>query len=461
MAADHLKKAANYQPDDYEIQKELGKVLFASGESAPNNIEAFLLTQTSKDFYLNALRLNSLDAETVYALGRGEHRLEQLYRYLHPEEKETPYRPLPYFKQAVRLRPNGLQYNYTLARCFYNQGQMNELLAVVRRLTRICPSSYGYLKKENFWSDSVREACRTGLREAVKNKISVRNAHMIISSVLTEEKDWPGAISHYQEALNHSAFQNSSANYAHLGSLRLKNSQHKEAMTWFFHALDMSRSKEKSLERIYSFYKKEGCPEKFLLFYQQISGYFIFSSRADILLARFFFDLKQYQKAQEILTVLNQKHPTARAYYWLSRIAQAEKDWDRMELAIQKATVLDPKNSQYHFIFSNLLKRLKKLDRAEKEARLAIEHRKSPTAGLFNHSAWIRWSKSDYLGAIDDWKSAVRLKPDTAAFYSYIAEAYRRLENRALAMEYYQKATSLDPTNDRYLKRYLEIKAEI
>ena len=107
-----------------------------------------------------------------------------------------------------------------------------------------------------------------------------------------------------------------------------------------------------------------------------------------------------------------------------------------------------------------MLQRLKKLDRAEKEAGLAIIHRAKPSAWLFNHRAWIRWNKQDFTGALNDWKSAITLKPGRASFYFHAAEAYVQIGDWALAMGYYQKAIKLDPENKNYQKRYHEIKAQ-
>ena len=214
------------------------------------------------------------------------------------------------------------------------------------------------------------------------------------------------------------------------------------------------------LERLYHLYRNAGYPEELHRFYQQVNSRFVLSARMDILMARSLMDLKRYNQAQRILTDLNQREPTAEAYYWLARIAETEKDWDGMELAIQKATVLDPKNSHYHLTFSQVLKRLKKLERAEKEAGLALKHQGKLNPWLLNHRAWIRWGREDYLGAARDWKKAIRLKPGRASFYAHVAEAYRKLGDRPLATDYYEKALNLDSDNDRYQKRYLDLKGQ-
>ena len=459
LAASHLKKAYHYQPDDYHTLKQLGKVYHNLSQSIPRARQAFPFALKAKDHYLEASRLNPLNAEIAYGLAREEVRLEKLYKYLHPEEKDNPYHALPYFRNAILLRPNGILYHYALARYLNNPKNTDELLTVVRTLSRIYPPAYYYLKKEPFWSPRVKEAVKKGLEQAIEEGISKRETHKAMSSLLAGEKEWAGAISLYRKALRYQAFDNRPKDYIQLGRLYLKNEEIKESEESFFKALDLSRSKEKDLERLYRLYKGEGYMEELYRFYQQVSRRFILSYRMDILLSRSLIDLKRYYKARQILIDLNQKEPTAEAYYWLARIAQIEKDWDAMELAIQKATVLEPKNSHYHLLFSQVLKQIKKLERAEKEAGLAIKHSAKPSPWLFNHRAWTRWAKRDYLGAARDWRLAIRLSPKKASFYAQIAEAYRMLGDWPLAISYYKKALSLDPENKLYNKRYIDLKA--
>ena len=459
LAASHLKKAYHYQPNDHQILKELGKVYHKQGQLIPRARGAFLFTHKAKDYYLEANRLNPLDAEAAYGLAREEVRLEELYKYLYPEKDNNPYKALPYFRDAIHLRPNGILYHYALARYLNNQKKTEELLIIIRTLSRIYPPTYRYLKKEAFWSPPVKEAVKRGLEEAIEEGISLRDAHKSMSALLAGDEKWAGAISHYIKALRYQAFSNGTGDYIHLGRLYLKNGGLKEAEESFFKGLDLSRTKEKTLEGLYRLYKDEGHMEELYRFYQQVSRSFILSYRMDILLARSLIDLNRYNKARQILIDRNQKEPTAQAYYWLARIAQIEKDWDSMELAIQKATVLEPKNSHYHLFFSRVLKRIRKLDRAEREAGLAIKNSAKPSPWLFNHRAWIRWGKKDYLGAARDWKLAIRLSPKRASFYAQAAEAYRMLGDWPLAIDYYQKAIKLDPENKGYNKRYQELKA--
>ena len=376
LALGQLLKAEHHEPGDYEIHQALGQVYFKLGAFKQNAEDASDLARKSRESYMAAAALNPLDAHANYGIARAETRLAELYRYGRPENKEVPHKPDPYFKEAIRLRPNGISYRYAYARYLHVKGRDDELASSVRELARIYPPSYNYLRKEAFWSPPVKEACREGLETAVKENISPRTAHMALSSMMAGEQQWPAAIQEYEAALRYKAFDNKAANYLHLGSLYLKNGQFDEARACFFRALNMSRSRNKVMAQLYYRYRNQKHSDLFERFYRDADRAFILPAGTEILLARTLMDLKQYNQAQRILTELVQKKPDAAGYYWLARIAEAEKDWDGMELAIQKATMLEPENSGYHLLFSQALKRKKKLDRSETEADLARKYKK-------------------------------------------------------------------------------------
>ena len=376
LARAQLEKAEQEQPDDHEIHKALGRVYFELGALNPNARGASGLARKSRESYGEAAAINPLDAQAAYGIARAEVRLEELYRYFHPENKDTPHNPAAYFEEAIRLRPNGILYRYANARYLHRKGRNDELISAIRELARIYPPSYHYLRKEPFWSPTIREACREGLEAAVKENISPRSAYMALSSMAAKDKQWPAAITRYKEALRYKAFDNKPGNYIHLGGLYLKNGQFEEARTLFLRALNMSRTRDREMARLYHLYRNRKQSERFERFYRDADRTLILPAETEILLARTLMDLKQYTQAQRILTERVQKRPDAESYYWLARIAQAEKDWDAMELAIQKATVLEPENSGYHRLFSQALKRKKKFKRAAKEAALARKYKR-------------------------------------------------------------------------------------
>jgi len=464
LALARLQKADRLLPNEYRIRKELGNT-YDKLAGLPGEKQPFPLMQTAREHYREAFRLNPLDAESAYALARIEEKLEYLDRRLHPGKNGTGYDPLAYFREAIRLRPNGITYHYALARYLHRAGAREELMSAVRTLARIYPSSSHYLTKEPFWSPPVMDACKAGLREAIDGNISPREAHRSMSRILAAEGDWHGAISHYREAMRHDTLNNSAGDYPcpegedflHLGRLYLKGGQNAEAENTFLAGLGISKARERDLERLYGMYRQEGRMSELNRLYEKARARYAGSSGMDILLARTLIDLKQYNHARRLLSETNLKQPSAEAWYWLARIAEAEQDWNAMELAIQKATVLDPGNSRYHLIFSQVLKRRNKLERAEREASLAVGYQENPSPWFYNHRAGIRWSRGDYAGALNDWKSAIALKSDAASFYAQAAEACIKMGDLTRAKEYYRKAVALEPANERYGKRYHEL----
>ena len=461
LALVQLEKAVQDQHGDDEVYKALGQVYFKLGVLALKRNarrDAFDFVRKSRASYLTAKARNPIDAYSAYGIARAEARLIELYRSLHPGSKDLPYNPEFYLKEALRLRPNRILYRYAYARYLYDRGRDKALTSAIRELVRIYPPVYDDLRHEAFWSPQGKEACKEGLELAVKENILPRVAQMALSSMMAREQQWPAAISRYKKALSYKAVDNKVGDYVHLGALYLKNGQFKEARACFFRALGMSRSRGKVVKQLYYLYRDQELSEKFERFYRDADHTLILPFRAEIFLARTLMDLKQYSQAQRILRELVQKKSDAEAYSWLARIAQAENDWDSMELTIQKATVLEPGNSTYHLLFSQALARKKKLERAEKEADLVLKYQKKPSPWSFNNRAWIRWARKDYQGALQDWLRAIGLKRDRAGFYAHAGDAEVMLGHGSAAVEYYEKALKLDPENERYQRRYQKIK---
>ncbi len=371
LAVGELEKAAQYPFADSEIYRNMGETFYLMAGVIRNSDRKWDYLKKSEDAFQKAAQSNSLDYRIFLGLAKTQWYMETIYRNSYPEAKEIPFAPLVHFRQAVRLRPNGIQNNFALLRYLSRTGHQDEMYAVIRRLVHNWPPVFAYLKKEDFWSADLLPICREGLREAIEKKVLPRQAHMILSGILAEAKDWPEAILYLQNAMGYKDFENRTADYLRLGHLYFQNREKQKAEEQYFRGLGMSRNREKDLENLYGFYKKQESAEDFYAFLQQIRKKFSFSFRTDILAARVLADLKRYPEAKDILRQININRPQAQAYYWLAKIAEMEQDWDAMELAIQKATVYDPENRHYHAVFSNVLRRLKKYERAEKEAALS------------------------------------------------------------------------------------------
>ena len=176
---------------------------------------------------------------------------------------------------------------------------------------------------------------------------------------MADEQNWPEATHHFKEALSYQR-EISARDYIQLGRLYLNDDSTEDSIVSFIRALTISPDKEKSLDAITKIFSNRNHQNEFSQFYSEIEKHFFLSPEMQIIAAKKFIDLKQLDKAQRILIVVNDHRPNAGAYYWLARIAEIEKDWDAMEVNIQKATVLEPTNKHYQNVFMQLRKRMGK-----------------------------------------------------------------------------------------------------
>lgn len=355
------------------------------------------------------------------------------------------------------MRPNGTQNHYALASYLYRQNYNEELLKLVTKLARIYPPSYHKLKTEDFWSPDVEAACRQGLQAAIRENNLPAEAHKSLSYITEKETDWAGAAAHYEQALRLEPRNRKDQSYFRLGRLFLNSENMQAARESFLEGLSLSQTRHKHVEQLYRTFKNQDRLDEFIDFFPEVQQRFSLSDQTVLLLARALIDLKRHGRARRIIEELNDKAPSGEAYYWLARIAEQKEDWDQMELAIQKATVLEPENNRYRQVFFSVLKRMKKYESAERQLDLMIEYADKPSAGLYNQKAWLRWNQKEYDTALEAWQKAIALKSDTAAYHAQAAEAYIKLGNLPKAEAYYQEAAKLDPQNERYSKRYREI----
>lgn len=453
LAVINYKNAGSYQPRDATIWKKLADAQLSMGtKKLPR--QAFHNTQKAKASYLRALRYNPLDAETAYCLAKTEGRLEWLYDHLRQKNKNNPYHALPYFEKAIHLRPNGISCHYSMARYLYRQNNVKAIIPVVRSLAGMYPPVYANLKKEPLWSPCIKKAVKQGILDSIHRGRQLESAHKAMSSILAEDKDWPDAIVHFQKLIECKKDKISTQDYIHLGSLYLQNEQIHEANINFIRSLYLSMPVEKAFRAIIHIFKNKNHGDDFYTFYQEVKHRFTFSPQMHLISARYFIDSKQYKRARHILTEVNRQEPTAEAYYWLARMAEKQKDWDQVELNIQKATVLEPSNLNYRRMFYGVLKRLGKHETAEKQIGLMIQNSESPSLRLFDERAKCRLKQKDFLGAVTDWKAAIALAPQNAPFHANIAEAYMKLGDLPRTLEHYEKAIALNPGNHGYVKRY-------
>jgi len=457
LASHALTRAADRDPRDFRIKKRQGDVVLKLAGLRPSYQERVRLYGQALSFYGAAQQLNPLDAESAYGQARAARRLENLQADVPGDDRGGGGTAAPFYDAAVQLRPNGVSYRYAQLRYFAERGLKTQLADGTRALCRIFPRSFQYLKKEPFWSTDLETSAARGLEDAVAEGIDQRGALMALATVQERTGDWAGAADHYEKALVERAFTNQSREYARMSTLYLASGEVDQARVNFFKSIRQSRDRERTLERLYHLYRRHDFLRTYINFYQEARRRFVLPVRADILEARALIELKRYTRARDILEAVNHRTPEAEAYFWLAKIAQADKQWDAMELAAQKATVHATEDSRNHQLFAVALQNQKKYARAEKAADLALKYAPQPNPWMFNQRAWIRWARKNYAGAVRDWKRAARLKPEMPGFYAHIGEGYHRMGDHGQAMQSYTRAVQLAPENEHYRKRLSQL----
>jgi tetratricopeptide (TPR) repeat protein len=450
-ALGELRKAVGLEPNNFRVHNELGNIYYKLGNKDQESSNGLQLLEKAKEHFQEALRLHPLDARSAYGLARTEILIEKI-NYLSgkgsPPLNKAPAKSA--LEQAIALRPASTIYRLAYARYLYLYDESDKLLAEMSNLGRLQPSLYGALRGESFWSPAARQEFFSGVEQAIAQGITPRQSLLAASELMAEEKNWPQAINFRQQGMSVQSSLNRASDFIRQGSFYLMADEQDQALVHFFQALAVSNDIEKDIITIMQVCKYADSPDSLIVFYGRAGKLYGNSANMDIAAARYLFDLKKYEQAKTVLQEANTLSQDGDAYYWLSRIAEAEQDWDALELMIQKATLHDPQNARYHLRFSQVLRRLQKYERAEKEAGLAIDYTDNVSAGLYHHRAALRMRINDHKGALEDWLQALTIDPGKASFYFHAGDAAEKMGRVDEAAGYYLKAMELEPANKTY-----------
>jgi len=449
-----LQKAVALQANDFQIHNELGNVYYKLAREDQESDQALQLLDKAKEHFQEALRLLPLDARSAYGLARTEILIEKT-NYLSGKGSPLPEDSPALFalEKAIALRPASTVYRLAYARYLYLHEETEKLLAQMRTLGSLQPTLYGVLRREPFWSSAARQEFFAGVEQALAQGVNPRQSLLAASELRAEEKNWKGAVILRQQGMAVQSSLNSAADFIRLGFLQLMTGEPDQAAEDFSRALSISNDIENDIITIMEVCKNAESPDRLISFYRQAAKGYGNSLRMDIAAARYLFAMKNYELARIVLQEANTRRQSGEAYYWLARIAETEDDLDEVELSIQKAAMLAPENSSYHLMFSQVLNRLQKYERAEKEAGLAIDHIEKASAGLYHYRASLRMRINDHAGALADWLQALAIEPENASFSyqaGYVAEKMDRIDEAA---EHYRNAIALAPGNKTYIQR--------
>ncbi|GAB6146600.1 tetratricopeptide repeat protein [Desulfocicer niacini] len=470
-AAVHLARAEEILPaglasvlaprDLFRIHTALGKTLYqqamiladqsAVGMDRRRSLEsAYQLFKKGHNYLKAAVAHDPLSYRTAFWYAKVTDKLAVLHSYFNPGVSSITYDALPLFQKAALLRPSGITVRYELANYFHRHRMPQELQQVVKNIGTIYPSAHAYLKKQVWFDPDVRAVFRQGCLLALATDTTPRKTLSILSSMAMEDGDVNAAIEYYQKSMAYQAHTNAAYTYRYLAGLYLKQKDMDKSFELFLKALGRSGNLKKEYTAIYNQFRAEKLFDEFINFARYVKEKRRHSPVGEMIMVRCFMDMGQLEVAKARLERIIDKKPTAHAWYLMATLAEKQKDWNTMEIASQRATVLDSSNSHYHYYFCRALQRMGKHEQAETAITHAIETVKKKSVGYYNHRAWIRWTLKNYSGAIEDWQQCLELKPDTSGYYFNIARAYHQQKMETDALNYAQRALEIDPKNKTY-----------
>lgn len=397
-----------------------------------------------------AIVIDPLDLDGYTGLARATAALEKVYPFVH----KRPYgrEALPVFEKLLALMPVNLYTHSLLTSYYYSREMTAELNELVGRSISLYPHFYYQLKQQPFYSLTMNEMLKNSLQTAIEGEVYAEEAYRVLSDLALQEEDYQGAIGYFLRTRTVIPYKDNTGYDLRLGELYIKAGRYPEAEQSFVDSLKTA-DREGRLERIWNIYRNREAFNEFLVFCKRIDETNL-EDFLEILRGRCLIALDRFELATSHLVRVGSPKYAAESLYLQACIAERQKDWDTMELRSQRATVLEPGNPRYHLSFSQALKNQQKWPQAEKAASAAIDNSAHPESWLFNHRAWIRWSKKDYQGARDDWEKAIGLSPDNAWCYYGMTLVYEQGGNRKAAIRQLEKALALKPAESAFLKKH-------
>ena len=82
-----------------------------------------------------------------------------------------------------------------------------------------------------------------------------------------------------------------------------------------------------------------------------------------------------------------------------------------------------------------------------------------PQHALFEERTQMRFNRKNYVGAIEDWKESLGIKPDRHDPMGRIADTFIQLGDLKQALAYFRQAAGLAPDNAVYRQKIVRLEA--
>jgi tetratricopeptide (TPR) repeat protein len=350
--------------DLFRLDTAMGKTLYklAVDNGRGDTLkERFAMLKTAQGHLDAALAIDSESYRTAYWAAKVEESLEVIFPLVDTGKAVNPYNALPLYERAMSLRPAGITVRYDMVNYLHHKGMADGIPDLVETMAEIYPPCYLSLKKEEFFSPELRDRVRAGLMRALEKEIRPRETLTALSQLSEDQGDLAGAVAFFTRAIALEPWSNTPATYIKLGMLTLRNSDPEGSYPWFIKALQAQKKTfDADLGRIWSGFKAEKRLAEFIEFSARVEEAFPPSPALDLCIAECWYAMDKLELAKARLLIMNTRQPSAKAFHYLALIAQKQGDLDAMELASQRATVLEPTSAAHLKLFAQALKLQKK-----------------------------------------------------------------------------------------------------
>lgn len=397
--AKQLRAEGNFAAAGYEFSQALGdkEYVAESFKQIGDIMKLFGNDTKSAEYYRKAVAVNPNDvplrlsyAKVLDKLGSEELAVAE-YNYIltrSTDNKEVLYSLERIYKKKLESNPNDADAIANLGAILQKQGKLDEALAQYQKAESIDPSNIN---------------TRINVGTLYQQKGDYRTAVIAYDSVLILYPD------------------NIQANLYKAQSLAAQG-ENKAAQTYFKKVLSLDPNNEVAQNEMFNSAKVSLSPSQFVDYVKKNSN----GVNTNDILYNYALDLHKQNKLEDAIIVYSEltKNSTNPEVFVNLAIAQGQmSNYDNALATLNNAKAMFPDNSQIQDAIKNITNQniASKFDKA---------------AAYFNNS--------DYENAIKEY---AKIQPPTSDSMLGIASSYQNLGNNQKALEFYQKAFTLKPTD--------------
>jgi len=355
------------------------------------------------------------------------------------------------FLHALKTDQNNGKFLYALVDYYLATGKTDRGADYLEQLGRVFPEAWEDLEKHPGWNRSLQDRFVFGLNIAASNRLTEVPALSVLAALAAKAGEWEKAAGYVEQSVRQNPENRPVKVYFELGCYQLLAGRKAEAKKSFLHGLRYATNRPEILDTLLwrLFDAKVDAADVYVEVVKDVSGIDgEVSSASPFIRGKAYFYLgRDFDNAEASFRQAIRFRDNAASHRFLAEIAMQRGDWGKAELESNRATMLDPRQSYYHYLFARSLQEQRRYAPALDAIRLAIKYAGRSNGLYYDLQGWLYWGVTDYSAAIQAWESARQADPKSAAYARQIGQAHLMLKNFPAAENSFLHALKLDPGN--------------